>query len=1040
MGKPQLLKFASVVLSVLVPAAWLFSCSAADDSGLGEAGAISAPNGGMDLCKDGKCTKAIDGGCDGGAAVRIKSFSPGRLPQATSGDSCNQVIDWGGSDAGTDPVEPPPSLEETHECPAGTTRVHVRDMWSKPAVPTLGKLPARPPLVYVIDNNAFNRAYGARQESVGCEWYSTCVAIAPSNGLFQFNALPLGCIQDAAQGASGRLDLSSYSGKKDVWVEYDRSGTALVQDYAQYGALPSDPGHFLATDDPTKVKLCAPGKPDHSIPAGATKLHVRWPWSDPAKTGYPGTGCGLQSLGFETPPYPSALKVQFPNCTMQAVLELENGQCPWYYVLVPDDKFAGKVALRYPDDQKNLFTPDIAVPAADPKVKEYWLGYNGAPDNTAMFGTACMNWSQRANAYYFYTKNPGPGYAGCGGDANITVDPCNPPVPDGYSTVHFRYIWAGQKIFTYFPKPALMPRWIVLEVNGGGGDKDVICYREADRPWFNCPVPNQEFKAGATWRAVDKAHQPEWNTVTPREFPAKTGEYWLRWYYGKPDIALTSKFKFYEYYPDGTGGDWSKTGDWGDKNCAPKPPPASFKIGYGGWFPYDETSYAYQYGASLSRTFKNPDTVQDLLNVFTFERYELWKSKYVKYDDDACGAGTARVDSSDSVSPTVSEGQGYGMAMAAAIGDKVLFDKLWMFTRHYLSQSAKKFCGGLMGWAWKGKGDCRPLDKPCDPDKEGCDGDKDSAFDGDVDIGIGLVYAAMQWPEYRSAAAGWLQKMECEIDTVNDGKWFYATPGDTWNKTNCSGYPGTPCSYTKGGNGKVNLSYYPPGYFRVFGDFLKAYLNPKLYTADQREQHRGFWYKTAETVYEMFERCYADGGTHPALVSDWGHYATPCDSSADNYNWSRALWRIGIDAAWFGNRTDLPENQPNSSGKYSGKTRMQAKVEAIQDFYANFYKKNPVMENANRFSSICQQLSSDGAASGCDPALGHNSYFVNTAMCAYVSVYDNAGATTPDIRREAVEEAVSTSIINDRYYQESIGVYTLMFLTGNFPNPMMVGK
>ena len=44
----------------------------------------------------------------------------------------------------------------------------------------------------------------------------------------------------------------------------------------------------------------------------------------------------------------------------------------------------------------------------------------------------------------------------------------------------------------------------------------------------------------------------------------------------------------------------------------------------------------------------------------------------------------------------------------------------------------------------------------------------------------------------------------------------------------------------------------------------------------------------------------------------------------------------------------------------------------------------------------------------------------------------------PAIRREAIEEAVTTTIENDRYYQESIGVYTLMFLTGNFPNPMTV--
>jgi hypothetical protein len=65
---------------------------------------------------------------------------------------------------------------------------------------------------------------------------------------------------------------------------------------------------------------------------------------------------------------------------------------------------------------------------------------------------------------------------------------------------------------------------------------------------------------------------------------------------------------------------------------------------------------------------------------------------------------------------------------------------------------------------------------------------------------------------------------------------------------------------------------------------------------------------------------------------------------------------------------------------------------------------------------------------------------VNLAMCPYVSMYDNGGATTTDIRREAIEEAISTTVQNDRYFQESLGVYSILFLTGNFPNPMTVPK
>ena len=59
-------------------------------------------------------------------------------------------------------------------------------------------------------------------------------------------------------------------------------------------------------------------------------------------------------------------------------------------------------------------------------------------------------------------------------------------------------------------------------------------------------------------------------------------------------------------------------------------------------------------------------------------------------------------------------------------------------------------------------------------------------------------------------------------------------------------------------------------------------------------------------------------------------------------------------------------------------------------------------------------------------------------MCNYVSLFNDGGATTLDIRQEAIEEAVSTTVENDRYFQESLGVYSMLFLSGNFPNPMTV--
>jgi hypothetical protein len=969
-----------------------------------------------------------------------------------SSDSCNKVIDWGGTDAAI-PKEKP-STKEDYACPTGTTRVHIRDIWSKQADPTLGSMESRPMTVMLIDN-AWGR-WGARAETSTCDWYSICAPATLKQ--FKLAAMPTSCGGDTGN-LSGTFDITSFGKATDVWIDYTGSSQTLPQ---HYGAATVGSGAFRVTSNRADVAsiLCPEGTPPSGDIPGYTRVHVRYPWGDPAKTGYQGSACEDEKIGTTSPPYPTTLKVSWTgtgatskeaSCDWGvAMLDLQNSHCPWYTLYVPDSAWTGTnvtFKVSYPNaGAPQLETGPLSLPS--PKTqKEYWLAYTGPTDDVAWSdqGTACMNWSTRPDSMHFFTQNPGPGYAGCGGDGDVVSDPCNPPSPPGYHNVHFRYIWAGQKIFTFFPALDLMPKWIIMEVTPKSATPDlpsvnITCTREADRPWFVCQVPDGYFAEGTMWRAVDKTNVgvTEWNTVQMRPFPTEAKEWWIRWYYGKPDY--NGEFKAFDYYPDGVGGDWSATGVWNDQECAAKPPSSPVQLGYGGWFPYDETGYVYPFGSSLSIAYPAPKVVQPLFNYLVQERYEIWKKNYVRYDDDACGAGTARIHTDPP--QTVSEGQGYGIAIAAAIGDKPLFDKLWKFTRHYLSQSSKKYCGGLMGWMWDGPSKCRPLDKPCDPDKDGCGGNGDSAFDGDVDIAIGLVYAGLQWPEYRQAAVSWLLKMECEIDAT-DGKWAYPAPGDTYNKTDCSGYEkgnpnSKPCNFPKGGDLTINLGYNPPGYFRVFGDFLAKYLSPAVYSEEQRGAHRVFWYKAAETIYEMFERCYENKSVDPGLVTDWGSYSAPCSRDQDNYNWARYLWRVGVDAAWFGNRTDLPENQPGSSSHYPGKSRMQAKIDNIQEYFNNFYLKNPVEPNANRFSSICQNLTPTGQVTGCDPAFGHNSYFVGTMASAYVSVFDNGGKTNGGIRREAVEEAISTAIMNDKYYQESIGVYTLLFLTGNFPNPMTV--
>jgi hypothetical protein len=422
---------------------------------------------------------------------------------------------------------------------------------------------------------------------------------------------------------------------------------------------------------------------------------------------------------------------------------------------------------------------------------------------------------------------------------------------------------------------------------------------------------------------------------------------------------------------------------------------------------------------------------QDALDAFVFERYKLWKKNWVKLDADACGAGSARV-WSDAPVGTVSEGQGYGVAISASIGDKELFGKLWSFVRRHLSSS--RYCG-LMGWMWRTSSDCQPIDARCDANSMSCSSGSDSAFDGDVDIGIGLVFAALQWPEYTDAATDWLVRMECEVNTKYGDGFNYPTNGDTWNKSDCTA---AKCDYAPGTASAVMNDFFPPGYFRVFGDFLAKKLGADA-KASNGQSHHDFWYKTAETVYELVERCYDQVGVHPGLIGNGGDITSPCSDigGGQPYEWGRALWRLAIDAAWFGNDTDLPENKAGSSSHFPLKSRMQAKMDNAQGFYANFSTNNPPEPNANRFSSLCDQLTPAGTVKSCDPAYGHNSYTVNMAMCPFVSAFNNGGATTVDLRREALEESMSTTMSNDHYFEESIGVYSLLFLTGNFPNPML---
>lgn len=109
--------------------------------------------------------------------------------------------------------------------------------------------------------------------------------------------------------------------------------------------------------------------------------------------------------------------------------------------------------------------------------------------------------------------------------------------------------------------------------------------------------------------------------------------------------------------------------------------------------------------------------------------WELYRSRFVTEE--------GRVVDDDNGSISHSEGQGYGMLLAVAAGDRTSFEKLWNWTRQELFIRND----GLAAWRW-------------DPGAEPRVTDRNDASDGDLLIAWALLRAAETWnvPKWRVSA------------------------------------------------------------------------------------------------------------------------------------------------------------------------------------------------------------------------------------------------------------------------------------------------
>jgi hypothetical protein len=148
-----------------------------------------------------------------------------------------------------------------------------------------------------------------------------------------------------------------------------------------------------------------------------------------------------------------------------------------------------------------------------------------------------------------------------------------------------------------------------------------------------------------------------------------------------------------------------------------------------------------------------------------------------------------------------------------------------------------------------------------------------AATDADLDTAMALVQAEARWSGYATQAATQIAAIrDHEVDTTGCANGLYALkPGDNWGGCNDASNPG-----------KVDPSYFSPGYYRVFATIDTA--------------HAAVWQKLAADSYTLLAGYQSQMA---GLVPDWAKADGTLYSGAGyGYDACRTPWRVAVDYAW----------------------------------------------------------------------------------------------------------------------------------------------
>ncbi len=359
--------------------------------------------------------------------------------------------------------------------------------------------------------------------------------------------------------------------------------------------------------------------------------------------------------------------------------------------------------------------------------------------------------------------------------------------------------------------------------------------------------------------------------------------------------------------------------------------------------------------------------------------YNQWRAQFTRSD----AAGQIRVVRPAAETMTgedsVSEGIGYGMLIGVYMNDRTLFDGLWAYWRQHCD-AGNKGSGCLMTW------------------RVGGAGGTGTATDADEDAAFAMLMASRQWGA-TTVPAGDSMSYGANATTLMHA--VLVTDMDTVN-------PVVKGGSNYGSGSTTNASYFAPAWYRAFA-------------AASTGADATAWTNVANGAYTLLAN--ANAISNQGLISAWCN--STCSAAATNagsantatdvdyqYDSHRIPFRIGIDYCWNGTAGAQTYLQ-KISAFFTGKA-----ANGIDRVLDQFTPAGGDITGSAPNSASVIGTSAVGAMSS-----AANAGYVNDA---YQEIFDmGSRGTLATVAGSATPTPYS-------YFNSTVGLLTMLFLTGNF--------